>query len=160
MALLGTGCYDTSDPPKQETIPPGPDVSPPAITPSAASPAPSVSVNAAAGCANLQQVVDALIYADPDSPPAPEAKLVAAPVCAAGWAFAEVSAPNTENARIVLRHHAGRWQVLTYGTRAVQRAPGGGRPGQGPGRGGLLAVRSRQRRGRLVAAAGRRARAG
>jgi len=116
VALLGTGCYDTSDPPKQETIPAGPDVSPPAITPSAASPAPSVSVNTAAGCANLQQVVDALIYADPDSPPAPEAKLVAAPVCAAGWAFAEVSAPNTENARIVLRHHAGRWQVLTYGT--------------------------------------------
>jgi hypothetical protein len=116
VALLVTGCYGESKPPKQETIPAGPDVSPPAISPSPASPAPSVAVNPKAGCVNVSQVLDALIYADPDTPPSAQAKLSGAPVCAAGWAFALVTAPNTEDARVVLRNYAGRWQVLTYGS--------------------------------------------
>ena len=116
VALLVTGCYGESEPPEAETIPVGPDVSPPPISPSPAQPAPSVSVNAAAGCVNVAQVMEALIYADPDTPPSSAAKLAAAPTCAAGWAFAMVTAPNSEDARVVLRHHGGRWQVLTYGS--------------------------------------------
>jgi hypothetical protein len=41
-------------------------------------------------------------------------------VCAAGWAYVGVAAPRKDEARVVLRHIGGRWQVLTYGSAPCQ----------------------------------------
>ena len=116
LALLGAGCGSEAKPRSVETIPPGPDVSPPAAAPSSPLPAPSASVNPAAGCVNRDQVIEALIFADPDSVPPPQTTLTSGPVCEAGWAYTAVGAPGAEEARVVLRHTQGKWQVLTYGS--------------------------------------------
>jgi hypothetical protein len=116
MALSAAGCADEPERPKVETIPPGTDISPPPEVPTSATPAPALSVNAAAGCANEAQVIEALIFAEPDSPPPPEAKLSGAPVCEKGWAYAGVTAPEADETRVVLRHTGGKWTVLTFGS--------------------------------------------
>jgi len=116
VALTLAGCGGDDKRPAIETIPPGPDVSPPAESPLSATPAPVAPVNSAAGCVNREQVVDALIFADPDTPPPAQAKLAAAPVCDAGWAYAAVTNPGADETRVVLRHTAGKWKVLTFGS--------------------------------------------
>jgi hypothetical protein len=116
VALALAGCGDGTSPPEAKTIPPGPEVSPPSAPPISPSSAPSLPVDTKAGCVTTDQVIVALTYADPDSAPPPQTTLSRGPVCAAGWAFAEVTVPGKEPASAVLRHAAGRWQVLTYGT--------------------------------------------
>jgi hypothetical protein len=116
MAVLVAGCGESKPDDPVDSIPPGPDVSPPPVTQEPVSPAPSVSVNAAAACLTKDDLFTALTYHDPDSPPPPQTKVTAGPVCAAGWGYAAIEPPGQEGVGVVLRHHGGRWQVLTLGS--------------------------------------------
>jgi len=116
MLLAPGGCFVGEDKPPVETIPAGPEISPSHEVPGSGTPAPTAPVNAAAGCVNQAQVVEALIFADPDLPPPAEAKLSGPPVCEAGWAYAAIAAPGADENRVVLRHTAGKWTVLTFGS--------------------------------------------
>lgn len=116
VVLSVAACTEEPDKPKVETIPPGPDISPPPQPSGSATPGPSASVNPAAACVTEGQVVEGLIFADPDTPPSAQAKLGGAPVCEKGWAFATLTAPDADETRVVLRHTGGKWTVLTYGS--------------------------------------------
>jgi hypothetical protein len=115
-AVALAGCGSDSGPPDPQTIPPGPDVSPPPESPISPSAAPSTSVNAAAGCLGAPQLLEAMTFADPDSAPSERATVGNGPICEAGWAYASIAEPGLDPAGVVLRHTAGRWQVLTFGS--------------------------------------------
>lgn len=116
VAVLAAGCDRDAPPRGVETVPPGADVSPPAESPGTPTPKPTASVNPAVACVTAPQVMEALTYADPDTPPSLQSKLGTPPVCAAGWAYTTVTAPNVEENRVVLWHTGGRWQVVTSGS--------------------------------------------
>jgi len=116
MLLAVAGCIGTEDKPPLETIPAGPEISPSAEVPTSGTPAPTATVNPAAACVNQAQVVEALIFADPDVPPPADAKLSRPPVCEAGWAYAAVAVPGADENQVVLRHTGGKWTVLTFGS--------------------------------------------
>jgi hypothetical protein len=57
------------------------------------------------------------------------ATIASGPICADGWAFAWVGAPDLEDVGAVLHFTSTRWEVLTYGSEPcadpdVRKAPG------------------------------------